>query len=127
MRMAIPNVTFLPMATPDPNQAYKLNLRNMLPDPAFAEAIQNVPADGRPASAAAVMGPYYPRAAFCSIATLAASGPPACLEGWQLPAAAAAGSPNSFGACSAETDFPLPKAELPMEPFANTGSSATRC
>jgi hypothetical protein len=88
---AIPGVTFLPLAAPDAIQAYKLNLRNMLSDPAFAEAIQNVPADGRPASAAAVMGPYYPRAAFCSLATLAASGPPACLEGWHLPAASGGG------------------------------------
>ena len=88
---AIPGVTFLPLEAPDSVQAYKLNLRNMLPDPAFAEAIQNVPADGRPASAAAIMGPYYPRAALCSIATLTASGPAACLEGWHLPPPSAGG------------------------------------
>jgi hypothetical protein len=88
---AIPGVTFLPLADPDPIQAYKLNLRNTLPDPAFAEAVQNVPADGRLASAAAVMGAYYPQAVFCSIATLAASGPPACLEGGHLPATSTGG------------------------------------
>jgi hypothetical protein len=76
----IPGATFLPFSAADkPAQVYKLNMRNMLASPAFAEAIQAVPADGRPASASAVMGQYYPRAAFCSLATLAASGPTACL------------------------------------------------
>jgi hypothetical protein len=51
----------------------------MLLTPAFGEAIQNVPADGNPASAAAVMGPYYPRLGFCSLKIVAASGPGACL------------------------------------------------
>lgn len=74
----IPGATFLPFAAADPPQAYKLNLRNMLAAPAFAAAIQDVPADGRSASAAAVMRSYYPRAAFCSLATLASSGPTAC-------------------------------------------------
>jgi hypothetical protein len=38
-----------------------------------------VAAKWRRASAATVMGPYYPRAAFCSLATLLNSGPNACL------------------------------------------------
>ena len=33
------------------------------------------------ASAAAVMGPHYPRAAVCSLATLTSEGPRACLSG----------------------------------------------
>ena len=76
----IPNATFLPLSASNPIQMYKLNLRNMLANAAFAQAIQNVPSDGRPTSAAAVMGAYYPRMGFCSPATLAASGPNACLS-----------------------------------------------
>jgi hypothetical protein len=75
----IPGATFIPWSLADPGQPYKIYLRNMLPTPAFAEAIQNVPANGNPASAATVMGPYYPRLGFCSLKILAASGPGACL------------------------------------------------
>jgi hypothetical protein len=77
----IPGATFLPFAAAEPTQLHKLNIRNMLPNPDFHDAIQNVPADGSPSSAAAVMGPYYPQAAFCSLATLANSGPNACVPG----------------------------------------------
>ena len=45
---------------------------------AGTEAIENVPANQNPVSAAAVMGPYYPRIAFCPLATLARGGPGAC-------------------------------------------------
>jgi hypothetical protein len=75
----IPGATFIPRSLADPGQPDKIYLRNMLPNPAFAEAIQNVPANGNPASAATVMGPYYPRLGFCSLKILAASGPGACL------------------------------------------------
>jgi hypothetical protein len=51
----------------------------MLPVRHFRQAVQNVPKDENPASAAAVMGAYYPRAAVCSLQTLAASGHRACL------------------------------------------------
>ena len=77
----IPGATFLPFSAAEPTQAHKLNVRNMLPNPDFHNAIQNVPADGNASSAEAVMGPYYPQAAFCSLATLANSGPNACLAG----------------------------------------------
>jgi hypothetical protein len=77
----IPGATFLPFSTAEPTQLYKLNMRNMLPSPDFHNAIQNVPANGNPSSAAAAMGPYYPRAAFCSLATLASGGANACLAG----------------------------------------------
>lgn len=82
----IPGATFLPFSTaqpttPQPTTMYWLLLRNMLVNPGFTEAVQNVPANGNPASAAAVMGPYYPRAAICPLATLASSGPAACLAG----------------------------------------------
>ena len=75
----IPGATFLPFSTADPTQLHKLNLRNMLPNPAFRHSVKDVPQDGNPMSAAAVMGSYYPRAAFCSIATLSTRGPDACL------------------------------------------------
>jgi hypothetical protein len=77
----IPGTTFLPFSTAEATQLHKLNMRNMIPNPNFHNAIQNVPADGNPSSAEAVMGPYYPQAAFCSLATLAHTGPNACLVG----------------------------------------------
>jgi hypothetical protein len=77
----IPGTSFLPFSAAEPTQLHKLNMRNMLPNPDFHDAIQNVPANGNPSSAEAVMGPYYPRAAFCSLTTLAHSGPNACLAG----------------------------------------------
>jgi hypothetical protein len=93
----IPGVTFLPLSAVDPTQAYKLNLRYMLASPAFAEAVQDAPADGRSASAAAVMGAYYPRVAFCSLAVLAASGPMACMAAAQPPSENVNGSAPSGG------------------------------
>ena len=77
----IAGATFLPFSLDDPAQPYVLSFRNMLPSPTFAEATQNVPTDASPALAAAIMGPYYPRLAFCSLATLAHGGANACLGG----------------------------------------------
>jgi hypothetical protein len=75
----IRGVTFLPFSNAEPTQAHKLNMRNMVANPAFGEAIQDVPANASAASAAAAMGSYYPQAAFCSLATLATGGAKACL------------------------------------------------
>lgn len=75
----IPGATFLPFSAAHPTEIHFLSLRNMVASTGFAQAIQNVPDNGNPASAAAVMGPYYPRAAICPLATLAARGPDACL------------------------------------------------
>jgi hypothetical protein len=77
----IPGATFLPLSAADKTVPYQLAFRNTLPAPAFAAAIENVPQNESPASAAAVMGPYYPRIAFCSLATLTRSGPQACFRG----------------------------------------------
>ena len=74
----IPGATFLPFSTAQPATEHLLLLRNMLVNPGFAEAVQNAPANGNPASAAAAMGPYYPRVATCPLATLAARGPQGC-------------------------------------------------
>jgi hypothetical protein len=77
----VPGVTFLPLSSAHPATTQVLLLRNMLASSSFAQAIQNVPQDGNPASAQAVMGPYYPRAAVCSLVTLTTLGPQACLSG----------------------------------------------
>jgi hypothetical protein len=77
----IPGATFLPFSTAQPTTPHALLLRDMLANPNFAQAVQNVPQNGSPASAAAVMGPYYPRTAICPLATLARGGPAACLAG----------------------------------------------
>jgi hypothetical protein len=77
----IAGATFLPFSLDNPARPYVLSLRNMLPSPTFAEATQDVPTNAGPALAAAVMGPYYPRLAFCSLATLAHRGANACLGG----------------------------------------------
>ncbi|MFA9271611.1 MAG: hypothetical protein ACEQSX_12785 [Baekduiaceae bacterium] len=37
-----------------------LIVRNLIPDPSFAQAVQNVPAPGLPADVAATLGPYEP-------------------------------------------------------------------
>jgi hypothetical protein len=44
----------------------------------FAYSPQGITQAEDPAAAAAVMGPYYPRAAVCPLATLTARGPQAC-------------------------------------------------
>jgi hypothetical protein len=93
----IPGVTFLPLSAVDPTQAYKLNLRYMLANPTFAAAVQDVPEDGRSASAATVMGAYYPRVAFCSLAVLTAVGPTACMTSAQPPSEHVNGSAPSGG------------------------------
>jgi hypothetical protein len=79
----IPGATFLPFSTAQPTTTVDLLLRYIVVNPDFAEAIQNVPENGSAASAAAVMGPYYPRAAICPLTTLTSGGPAACLAGTQ--------------------------------------------
>ncbi|WP_090941899.1 hypothetical protein [Nonomuraea jiangxiensis] len=74
----VPGVTFLPFSADRPAATHRIILRNMVADPGFAQAVQNVPPGGDPASAAAVMGDYYPVAKVCSLAALSARGPAAC-------------------------------------------------
>lgn len=74
----VPGVTFLPFSTTQPHARHLVLLRNMLPVGDFAHAVQNVPRDGNPDSAAAVMGHYYPRATECALSALAAGGPDGC-------------------------------------------------
>jgi len=74
----VPGVTFLPFSAIQASRVYLLILRNMLVSTSFAHSPQGVTQAGDPAAAAAVMGPYYPRAAVCPLATLVAKGPQAC-------------------------------------------------
>jgi hypothetical protein len=75
----VPGVTFLPFSTTQASRLYLLALRNVLASTSFTHSPQNVTQADDPAAAAAGMGPYYPRAAVCPLATLTAKGPQACL------------------------------------------------
>jgi hypothetical protein len=47
----------------------------MLPNEGFADAIQSAPQNGDPATTAAAMGAFYPRAYRCTLAQFKAGGP----------------------------------------------------
>jgi hypothetical protein len=74
----VPGVTFLPFATVQPTPLYLLMLRNILVSTSFSHSPAGVTQPGDPAAAAAVMGPYYPHAAVCPLATIVSKGPQAC-------------------------------------------------
>jgi hypothetical protein len=76
----VPGVTFLPLSAARPAGPYLLVLRNLLASSSFAHSPKGVTRASDPAAAAAVMGPYYPRAAVCPLATLTGHGPQACLR-----------------------------------------------
>jgi hypothetical protein len=78
---SIPGATFLPFSTSEPTTPHLLLLRDLLPGPSFAHAIQDVPPNENPTSAGTVMGPYYPKATICPLATLARQGIGACPPG----------------------------------------------
>jgi len=77
----IPGVTFLPFSSDQPTGLYVLLMRNMLVSSAFALPIQQVPQDASPASAASVLGAYYPKAVKCTLSMLISGGASACLAG----------------------------------------------
>jgi hypothetical protein len=76
----VPGVTFLPLSAARPAGPYLLALRNVLVSSSFPYSPQGVTQADDPAAAAAVMGPYYPRAAVCRLATLIVNGLRACLR-----------------------------------------------
>jgi hypothetical protein len=76
----VPGVTFLPFSATHPAGLYIVALRNILVSASFAHSPRGITQAQDPAAAAAVMGPYYPRAAVCPLATLTAHGPQACLR-----------------------------------------------
>lgn len=67
-------ITWLPRGRPGVDVA--LTLRNMLPGPGFAQAIQNVE---DPGTEAAIMGEYYPQGGICTVAQFESGGAAACL------------------------------------------------
>jgi hypothetical protein len=74
----IPGVTFLPFSATQASAVYVLLLRNMLVSTSFALSPQDITRTGNPAAAAAAVGPYYPCAAVCPLASLTVNGPQAC-------------------------------------------------
>jgi len=73
-------VTFLPFSTAQPTATHLLMLRDMLVNPEFAESPGRVTQSSDPTATAAVMGPYYPQAAVCPLATLVAAGVAGCFK-----------------------------------------------
>jgi hypothetical protein len=76
----VTGVTFLPFSTSHPAGPYLLALRDVLVSTSFTHSPEGVTQARDPAAAAAVMGPYYPRAAVCPLATVVAKGARACLR-----------------------------------------------
>ena len=76
----VPGVTLLPFSTAHPAGPYLLALRYLLVSVSFTHSPQGITQADDPAAVAAVMGPYYPRAAVCPLTTLTAHGPQACLR-----------------------------------------------
>lgn len=74
----VPGATFVPFALSRPFARHTLVWRNMMPEPWFARSTANVPADGDPAAAARVMGPYFPSLKTCTLASLRTAGPARC-------------------------------------------------
>jgi hypothetical protein len=67
--------TLVPLSATQPKARQLLILRNMLPNEGFADAIQSAPQNGDPATTAAAMGAFYPRAYRCTLAQFEAGGP----------------------------------------------------
>lgn len=76
---ALRGVTFLPFSAAQPAAPVSLMLRNMVVAPGFTQAIQDVPPAASAATAAAVMGAYYPLAGVCPLTALVSQGAEACL------------------------------------------------
>ncbi|MFI5491331.1 hypothetical protein [Actinoplanes sp. NPDC051859] len=67
---AVGGMTFVPFSLTSPRARHLVLLRNMMPVPGFGKSVLDVPPDGLPATAEAVMGDYYPRARICPLSTL---------------------------------------------------------
>ena len=77
---SVADTTFLPFSAAQPATTHILMLRDMLVNPSFAYSPQQVTQNTDPAATAAVMGPFYPRAAVCPLSTLVAAGVSGCLK-----------------------------------------------
>ena len=76
----VADATFLPFSAAQPTTTHLLAFRYMLANPSFPYSPGRVAEDDDPAATAAVMGPYYPRAAVCPLSTLVAAGVSGCLK-----------------------------------------------
>jgi len=75
-RRAASGVAWLPTSVSNTTSQEVIAIRNMLtntqPAPGFANSVTNITTSNDPAAAQAVMGPYYPTAAQCTVATFKA-------------------------------------------------------
>jgi hypothetical protein len=74
----IAGATFLPFSTTQTAKVYLLLLRNMLVNPSFTHAVQNITRASEAPAASAAMGPYYPKISTCALSALIAKGLIAC-------------------------------------------------
>ena len=78
--LGVADTTFLPFSAAQPATTHLLMFRFMLVNPSFAYSPGRVAQGYDPAATAAVMGPYYPRAAICPLSTLVAAGVSGCFK-----------------------------------------------
>lgn len=77
----IPGATYLPFSISQPTTPEIFLLRNLLANPSFVQAIQDVPINSDPSDAESVMGPYFPKAVICPLADLTHPIAGACSQG----------------------------------------------
>ncbi|MGC8633228.1 MAG: hypothetical protein ACP5VP_00940 [Candidatus Limnocylindrales bacterium] len=76
--LGVADTTFLPFSAAQPATTHLLMFRFMLVNPSFVYSPARVAQGNDPAATAAVMGPYYPRAAICPLSRLVAAGVSGC-------------------------------------------------
>ncbi len=80
---ALPSFVWLPTDPQYPNAPYVFAIRNMLPNPTFAESATNIKTTGDAAAAAEVLRSYYPVAVICDVEALERLGPTECASAHQ--------------------------------------------
>lgn len=76
----VAGTTFLPFSAAQPATMHLLMLRDMLVNQDFGASPARVPGGNDPAATAAAMGPYYPQATVCPLATLTSAGVAGCFK-----------------------------------------------
>lgn len=79
----LPSFVWLPTDPRYPNAPYVFAIRNMLPNPSFAESATNITTTGDAAAAAEVLRSYYPVAVICDVEALERLGPTECASAHQ--------------------------------------------
>lgn len=74
----LPSFVWLPTDPQHPNAPYVFAIRNMLPNPTFAESATNIETTNDAAAAAEVLRSYYPVAVVCDVEALVELGPTEC-------------------------------------------------